>query len=449
MKILMINKFLYPNGGSETYMFGLGDYFQSIGHEVQYFGMEHEGRCVGNNMDAYTMDMDFHGGSVFSKLTYPIKTIYSREARRKIRLVLDDYEPDVCHLNNFNYQLTPSVILEIDSWRKETGHKCKIVYTAHDYQLICPNHMLRDLKCDCNCERCVGGSFFNCTRNRCIHGSLLKSLIGSLEAQYWKNNKAYSYIDTIICPSEFMKKMMDTNPLFAGKTIAMHNFLPEDVKNAIIKHKGEDYTEDNSDKQNSSKALDYKLAKHTYVLYFGRYSTEKGIGTILNASERLPEITFVFAGKGPLEDAIDSRADAVMDGVVNEINGGGSNIVNLGFKSGDELREIIKNAAFTIYPSEWYENCPYSVMESIAIGTPVLGADIGGIPELINTPDKALNGANGEVFESGDIGALVKMVQSLYNDTGKLKQYRSNCKIDLFDDAAVYAEKLMEIYTHE
>ncbi|WP_027203397.1 glycosyltransferase family 4 protein [Butyrivibrio fibrisolvens] len=435
MKILMINKFLYPNGGSETYMFGLGQYFQSIGHEVQYFGMEHEGRCVGNNMDAYTKDMDFHGGSVFSKITYPFKTIYSKEARKKIRLVLDDYEPDVCHLNNFNYQLTPSIILEIDAWRKETGRKCKIVYTAHDYQLICPNHMLRDLKSGTNCEKCIGGHFGNCTKNRCIHGSLLKSVIGSLEADYWKNNKAYSYIDSIICPSEFMKKKMDTNPLFAGKTIALHNFLPDEVKAAANKQIP------------PTETVDYKLPEHTYVLYFGRYSTEKGIGTILNASERLPEITFVFAGKGPLEEAVDSRANAVMDGVVNEINGSGSNVVNLGFKSGDELRQLIKNAAFTIYPSEWYENCPYSVMESLALGTPVMGADIGGIPELINTIEKDSDNATGETFESGDVGALVKKVQSLYNDTGKLKQYRLNCKADLFDDAVVYAEKLMKIYT--
>ena len=79
----MINKFLYPNGGSETYIFKIGDYLKSIGHEVQYFGMEHEGRCVGNSAEAYTSDMDFHGGSAISKLTYPVKTIYSAEARKK------------------------------------------------------------------------------------------------------------------------------------------------------------------------------------------------------------------------------------------------------------------------------------------------------------------------------------------------------------------------------
>lgn len=103
--------------------------------------MEHEGRCVGNNVDAYTSDMDFHGGSKLAKLTYPLKTIYSKEARTKIRQVLDDFQPDVCHINNFNYQLTPSIIVEIQKWRKETGKNCRIVFTAHDYQLVCPNHM--------------------------------------------------------------------------------------------------------------------------------------------------------------------------------------------------------------------------------------------------------------------------------------------------------------------
>ena len=103
--------------------------------------MEHEGRCVGNRVNAYTSDMDFHGGSKLSKLTYPIKTIYSKEARVQLRKVLDDFKPDVCHLNNFNYQLTPSIILEIVKWRKETGRDCKIIFTAHDYQLVCPNHI--------------------------------------------------------------------------------------------------------------------------------------------------------------------------------------------------------------------------------------------------------------------------------------------------------------------
>lgn len=134
--MLMINKFLYPNGGSETYIFKVGQTLEKMGHEVQFFGMEHAGRCVGNHIDAYTSKMDFHCSSRITKLVYSIKTIYSIEARMQIRKVLDDFQPDVCHLNNFNYQLTPAIILEIVRWRRKTGNKCKIVYTAHDYQLV-------------------------------------------------------------------------------------------------------------------------------------------------------------------------------------------------------------------------------------------------------------------------------------------------------------------------
>ena len=113
MKILMVNKFLHPNGGSETYIFKLGEELQKRGHDVQYFGMEHKGRIVGNRAGSYTSDMDFHTGKL-QKLVYPFKIIYSFEAKRRISRVLKDMNPDVVHLNNINFQLTPSVIYAVD-----------------------------------------------------------------------------------------------------------------------------------------------------------------------------------------------------------------------------------------------------------------------------------------------------------------------------------------------
>ena len=92
MKILMVNKFLYPNGGSETYMFKLGAYLKSIGHEVEYFGMEHEGRIVSNSLDLYTEAMDFHNSSALKKLKLSLKTVYSREARNKMKKLLETTE---------------------------------------------------------------------------------------------------------------------------------------------------------------------------------------------------------------------------------------------------------------------------------------------------------------------------------------------------------------------
>ncbi len=398
MKVLMINKFLYPNGGSETYIFKLGEYLISQGHEVEYFGMEHEGRCVGNNVDAYTSDMDFHNASKLDKLTYPLKTIYSTEARKKIRLVLDDFKPDVCHLNNFNYQLTPSIILEIKKWSKKTGHNCKIIFTAHDYQLVCPNHMCNNPNTHKNCEKCLGGNFINCVKDKCIHGSTAKSAIGMLEAYFWKFNKAYKHIDTMICCSEFLKSKLDSNLLFAKKTVAMHNFI--------------------------DKAEWKETSKKDYVLYFGRFSEEKGIKTLIEVCKSLPEVNFVFAGGGPLEEKIN---DVI-------------NIRNVGFKRGEELEQLIREARFSVYPSEWYENCPFSVMESQMYGTPVLGADIGGIPELIDV------GKTGELFESGNVDELKEKVGKLWNDKALTDAMSANCKNITFDTIEEYVNKLIEIY---
>ena len=312
--------------------------------------------------------------------------------------MLDDFKPDVCHLNNFNYQLTPSMILEIVKWRKESRHKCKIVFTAHDYQLVCPNHMLNNPNTHKNCKKCLGGHFLNCTKGKCIHGSTAKSFIGTLEAEFWKLNGAYKYIDTMICCSKFMQTKLDTNPLFAKKTVAMHNFIDK---------------------------VEWKeTPKKDYVLYFGRFSEEKGIATLIKVCKELPNIPFVFAGTGPLEASIK----------------GIDNIQNVGFQKGEALEELIREARFSIYPSEWYENCPFSVMESQMYGTPVLGAKIGGIPELIQVSK------TGELFKSGSAEDLKKKIQKLWNQKELTEQYSKNCENISFDTIDEYCEKLLKIY---
>lgn len=401
MKIFMVNKFLHPNGGSETYIFKIGDCLKSLGHEVEYFGMEHEGRCVGNSAGIYTSDMDFHGGSKLLKLAYPVKTIYSAEAAKKMTMVLERFCPDVIHLNNFNYQLTPSIITAADRWRKKSGRKCRIIFTAHDYQLICPNHMLRNPKSGEVCEKCIGGRFLNCLRGKCVHGSSAKSAVGMAEAYFWNLKGTYKLIDTIICCSEFLKSKMDTNPLFEKKTTAIHNFVDIPEKKSV--------------------------EKSDYALYFGRFSVEKGIKTLVEVCKTLPDIRFIFAGTGPLA--------AELDGV--------DNIENVGFKRGEELEALIRGARLSIYPSQWYENCPFSVMESQMCGTPVLGADIGGIPELIEP------GVTGELFKSGSEADLKSKLEMLWKDEKNLEIMSKNCENVRFDSVFEYCEKLMKIYSQE
>ena len=403
MKILIVNKFLYPNGGSETYIFEIGKQLEKLGHEVQFFGMEHEGRSVGNNVGAYTQDMDFHTGKI-DKLLYPFKILYSFDAKKQIRKVLEDMQPDVVHLNNINFQITPAVIDEIYNFRKRSGRNIKIVSTAHDYQWVCPNHMMRIPSKDCNCDDCLGGHYINCTKNKCIHGSTLKSMLGVIEARLYRMKKTYSRVDTIICPSVFLCDQFKKDEILNRcNLVAKHNFFL----------KGDDF----------DKIIN--LPKKDYVLYFGRYAKEKGIMTLINAAKALPEIPFVFAGSGPLESELKDV----------------ENIENRGFLGGEELHKLIREARFAIYPSEWYENCPFAVMEAISYGTPVIGARIGGIPELIGENRTGLE------FVSGDVNALTETIHRLWNDTDKQSAMEENCKKAGFDTVESYTDWLIdEVY---
>lgn len=398
MKILMVNKFLYPNGGSETYIFELGKQLQKIGHDVQFFGMEHRDRIVGNDVECYTSNMDFHNGKL-QKIIYPFKIIYSFEARKKIRKVLKNFQPDVVHLNNINFQITPSIIDEIRRYEGKIKRKVQIIFTAHDYQWVCPNHMFKIPATGENCQRCLGGHFINCTKYKCIHKSRIKSMLGTIESYFYHTRRTYAKVDSIICPSQFLYEQFACNELLKKKLIVLPNF---------VKH------EENME-----------FNKENYVLYFGRFAEEKGIVTLLEACKQLPEIPFVFAGNGSMETEVNALP----------------NIKNVGFQNGEDLYKLISQAKFSIYPSEWYENCPFSVMESQIYGTPVIGARIGGIPELIK------EGQTGELFESGNVVELKEKIERLWNDTEKCKQYSANCKNIHFDDVNEYCEKLLKVYS--
>ncbi len=396
MRILIVNKFLHPNGGSETYIFKLGRQLQDMGHEVQYFGMEHEGRIVGNRAECYTSDMDFHTGGL-KKFLYPFRIIYSREAAQKLRRVLDDFKPDAVHLNNFNFQLTPSVIYAIRKWDRKRGKKTAVIYTAHDSQWVCPNHLMLIPATGERCFRCEGARFGNCVKNRCIHNSRIKSILAAAEARLYHVLKTYRQVDAVVCPSRFMESRLATDVILEDRLKTIYNFLDKDSPGETV--------------------------KKDYVLYFGRYSEEKGVRTLLAACKALPEIPFVFAGNGPLEDEICHP-----------------NIRKIGFLRGKELSKVVSEARFSIFPSECYENCPFTVMESQSYGTPVIAAAIGGVPELVQ------NGVTGELFEPGNVEELTDKISNLWGDPSLCEKYAAACRSVSFDSVETYCNKLLEIY---
>ena len=396
MKILMVNKFLYPKGGSETYVLKLGTILEDHGHVVQYFGLSNEKNTVGNKVGAYVSDIDFSTG-VRKNLAAPLRIIYSSEARKKIRRVLNDFQPDVVHLNNIQFHLTPSIILETEKYRNETGRTVRIVYTAHDYQLICPSHGLFDVNLQI-CEKCLGGNYTHCLRTKCVKGSRAKSLLGMLDAYFWKWSKVYSYVDKIICCSNFLKSKLDMQECFRNKTVAIHNFV--DMVQPVA------------------------VEKEDYVLEFGHLSKDKGTLTLLEVAKRMPETRFVFAGFGVAESAIKEVPNAEY----------------VGFKTGKDLEMLIRKARVSVYPSEWYENCPFSVIESQMYGTPVVGSRMGGIPELVD------EGVTGELFEAKNSEELEEKLRMLLYTPGLLEQYSKACLKREFETPDSYYQKLMRFY---
>ncbi|MBQ2941568.1 MAG: glycosyltransferase [Clostridia bacterium] len=396
MKILMVNKFLYPRGGSESYMLYLADYLKKSGHEVEFFGMYDEKNTVGNSIGQYTSNMDFHSKGI-ARFVYPFKIIYSFEAKKKIMKVIDDFRPDIVHMNNINFQLTPSIIYGI----KKKG--IPLVQTVHDYQMICPNHLLYNFDKNTPCEKCIGGSHINCIKNKCIHSSTVKSILGVIEAKLYSLLKTYKKVDLFICPSTFLEnKLLSAKSYYKGKTLTIHNFINK--------------------AQFSSK--DYK--EEDYIVFVGRLSKEKGIENIARAAKLLPEYKFIIAGSGPDED--------ILKGIPN--------LKLAGFLSGSELTTLMGNAKLLLLPSVCYENCPLSILEAHAMGVPVVTMNYGGMAELVN------DGVTGALVKTATGEGIAEALKEVMENEDYYNSLKENCKREKDNILSVesYADILLKEY---
>ena len=397
MKILFVNRFLCPKGGIETYIKQLGEYLAEQGHVVEFFGCDGENRWLSNSWGVYVNAG--HKDGLINSVRTNLSFIYSKEAARKIRTILQEFKPDVVHLNNFEHYLTPSIILEIAKWRKQ-NHPCALVATAHSYDFVCPNHTCYNFRTNQICEKCLSGNYWHSVIENCMNSNRKRMMIYAVSAYYWRYVRhVYSKIDRVVCCSGFMKRKIDSHPQLAPKSIVLQNYINQSL-------------------------IPGKKQKEEYVLYFGRYAPEKGIRTLLSVCRQLSHIQFVFAGHGEL---CHEMKDIM-------------NVSDVGFLHGDDLNNLISNALFSVYPSEWYENSPFSILESIRLGTPVIASDIGGIPELI------LDDYNGRLFESGNASALKHEIESLFIDRERLVRYTKNCALSCFTSIDNYAETMMSVY---
>lgn len=434
MKILLVNKFFYRKGGSETYLFALADGLRAMGHEVAFFSMHHPKNYQSKWNKYFVSEKDYNGNiSAFRKAKEALTIAYSPEAKCKFEALLEDFQPDIIHLNLVHRQLTFS-ILDAPYLKK---HRVPVVYTAHDYSLICPVYTMLNGKGKI-CDACVHGDFSNVIKNVCTKGSKAKSILSYLEAEFLRWHKSYDKIDLIIACSQFMKNKLDEAG-YADRTACMQNFLTEAQLSMGRKV------------SNMHKFKDEADGARPYFLYFGRLSREKGILTLVRA--------FLNAtGTDSSNDAVDATIPENWD---LHIVGDGPERVSieriirqagpeaarriklLGYKTGEDLQCEVGNARFSVLPSEWYENMPYSGLESLAAQTPVIGTRIGGIPELVVQNETGFGVVPGEVDALRDILIVTSQVDCI-----RYAQMQASCMeyVKRYCSQGRYVDALTDLY---
>lgn len=399
MKILMVNKFFYIKGGCETYYFALKKLLQNNGHTVIDFSMLDEKNFDSEYSGYFVKNADYLGkNSAFEKLRIAKNIVYSREAKKKFEQLVKKTKPDIVHLQNFQHQISPSILDVIKKYNIPT------VYTAHDLKMICLNYQL--MHHGKICEDCKDGKLRHCIKNKCVKGSAAKSFINFAEGVLHRARKSYDAIDIIISPSDFHRNKFIEFGVSPDRLVHIANFF-EGVPDKI------NLTNDSE----------------SYYLYFGRLSEEKGVMTLVKAAEK--DIPVYIVGTGPAESEIKEYIEQ------NNLK----NVKMLGFKSGQELYDLVGNAKAVIIPSVVYENSPYSGIEALSLSRPIIGADIGGIPELID--------GNGYLFESGnpdDLRDKLLVFENIDKETYNSMKRLSREIYEKEHTTDAYYKKLMDVY---
>jgi glycosyltransferase involved in cell wall biosynthesis len=354
-------------------------------------------------VDRFGPDQMFETGNPATRLKIAKRMIFNTEAQHKLAKLIEDTKPDFAHVHSIYHHLSPSVLHTLKKYN------LPVLLTLHDYKMVCPNYIFLDGERNV-CEECQGKRFWKATSKKCFRNSYAASALVSAEAYWNKWKKSYlNNVDVFMSPSQFL-----------GDKILQYGFQSKPVIT-------QPYTLDLSTYEPCYEPSDY-------FVFMGRLTHEKGVHFLLDAAKNIQGADLYVLGTGPIEDELRQR-------VKNENL---TNVKMLGYKSGDELREIVRRAKFTVITSEWHDNSPLVIYESLSLGNPIVGARMGGIPELIE------EGVDGFVYDRGDLDAFVKHVNFLIQhpekniEMGKAARAKSE-RLYGFEE---HYKKLMQLYDY-
>jgi glycosyltransferase involved in cell wall biosynthesis len=373
------------------------NYYQQTGGEDQIFATE----CAllearGHEVRRYTVHNDQIKG--MNPLILAKATVWNSDIYQQLRTLVHQERPQIVHFHNTFPLISPAAYYAV----KAEG--VPVVQTLHNYRLLCLNaYFFRDGH---TCEDCLGklvpwpGVVHNCYRSRAASSTLAAMLpIHSLLGTWMKA------VDVFIAYSKFAHNKFIQGGLPANKIAFKTNFLHP----APCPGQG----------------------KGGYGLFVGRLSPEKGLSTLLAAWETLgSKVPLKIVGDGPLSQQVAEAVERV------------PGVEWLGLQSLTKVYELMGEAAFLVFPSEWYETFGRVAIEAFAKGTPVIAADIGAVAELVD------HGRTGLRFRPGDPEDLRAKVEWTLAHPGELAQMRREARVEF--EAKYTAEQnyqiLMSIY---
>lgn len=399
MKILIASKFFYTRGGAELVAINTRRLLMEHGHDVRVLAMQYPDNITLPEENSFPSEVKLFGG-LKDKLRGAWRMMGYGEARKAARYAIETFRPDVVHMHNVHSYLSPIVASEA----KRAG--IRVVWTLHDYKPICPAYSCR--RADGTvCEDCFRG----CSavlRHRCMKGSLAASLMGYIEALRWNRKKLENIVDAYIAPSGFLGEKLAEAGFKKDKIKVLCNFVDPDKLNILTSTPTADGTQ-----------------VRKYFSYIGRLSHEKGVETMLQAAS-MAGVAMKIAGRGPLADELQAKY------------GNHKDIIFLGHLEAPQVAKLLRSSLASVLPSEWYENNPLGVIESLSTGTPVIGAAIGGIPELIVCP------RDGFTYPSRNVEALADCMTKA-TATAFDRNAIASAALERFG-TAIHYDKLMQIY---
>ena len=378
MRILLVNYRYFISGGPEKYMFNIKKMLEDNGHEVIPFSIHSNKNVetkyskyfvepIGSRNATYFDEVKKTPKSIWQMLT---RSVYSVEVEKAIKKEIRDVKPDLVYIIHFVNKLSPSVICGA----KKMG--IPVVLRLSDYFLLCPRFDFMYNKKPC--EDCLTKGYMSCIKKKCVKGSLFASVIRVFSMKVHSIMKIYRNVDAFITPSEFLKKKLIENGFEEKKIVCIPTFTAS-----------------------KSEIGEQKIGG--YGLYFGRITEEKGVDTVVKAYEMMPNKEVKIMGDDTTEEAVKLKNYIKQKNI--------KNIEFVGFKSGEELEKIIKDARFVLIPSIWYDNLPNTALEAFQYSKPVIASNIGSLPELV------IDGVNGYLFEPSNVKELCRKVTLLDDDT--------------------------------